>query len=95
MEQKTLISIVKMVTVAAVLLVSILLISLIYNLVMIPGQEKRNKALEAELANNEAYLEYLESRIQYSSSDIFIERYARAYLGLLAPGEVLFVGVEE
>ena len=91
MEQKSVRKIVIMAVAAAAALLAILLITLIYNLAGISSKKKNVRALQDNLADLNAVSRQLDSGIEYCSTDMFKERYAREYLNMLAPGEKLYV----
>lgn len=80
-----------MVTAAAVVFALILIISLIVNLAAIPGEKRKEAALQAELKTLTDRSKELDNEMAYHSSDAWIERYAREYLAMLSPGEEVFI----
>ena len=85
----------RILAVAATLLVVLLLVGLAVNLVNVGRLRSQRKALEAEHARNELIIERLEQDILHYSDLETIEKTAREELGMIGSGEAVYEGTED
>ena len=66
--------------------------SLIINLIKIGGLNKQARELETQKNAMLAQIEKNDEKIDYMSSDLYVDQFARENLGYIGAGEELFVG---
>ena len=96
-QQKTGLSTIKLriIAIAATLLVAVLLVCLVVNLVNVGKLNRQRKALQAESARNQAIIERLEEDVLHYTDLETIEKTAREELGMIGSDETLYEGIED
>lgn len=87
--------ILRIITVSAIIIISLLVIALIINIVKLSKVNAKKAKLEQELAQIERQIERNNDEIDCISSDAYIDRYAREYLNMQGKDEQAFTGKEE
>ena len=84
--------VIKIVTISTIIFIFLLAVSLIINLIKIGGLRRQVSSLEAQKAALNAEIERNEERLEYMSSDFYVDQFARENLGYIGENEELFVG---
>ncbi len=77
-------------TAAAVIILILALIALMYNIVSIANLSARQDMLEEKSAKLAEIIENNEDELEYRQTSEFIESYAREYLGMKYDGEEVY-----
>ena len=85
----------KIITVSAIIFITVLAIALIINLVKLSNVNNKKAALEKELTEIQRKIEQNNSEIDYITTDEYIDQYAREYLNMHGKDEQAFTGSED
>jgi len=88
-------AVLRVLAIAATVLVVVLLACLVVNLVNVGKLSARRRALEAEHAKNELLIERMEQDILHYTDLETIEKTAREELDMIASGETVYEGNED
>lgn len=86
------VKVIKIVTISTIIFIFLLAVSLIINLIKIGGLNKQARELETQKNAMLAQIEKNDEKIDYMSSDLYVDQFARENLGYIGAGEELFVG---
>ena len=86
------VKVIKIVTISTIIFIFLLAVSLIINLIKIGGLNKQARELETQKNAMLAQIEKNDEKIDYMSSDLYVDQFARENLGYIGVGEELFVG---
>ena len=86
------VKVIKIVTISIIIFIFLLAVSLIINLIKIGGLNKQARELETQKNAMLAQIEKNDEKIDYMSSDLYVDQFARENLGYIGAGEELFVG---
>ncbi len=86
------VKVIKIVTISTIIFIFLLAVSLIINLIKIGGLNKQARELETQKNAMLAQIEENDEKIDYMSSDLYVDQFARENLGYIGAGEELFVG---
>ena len=86
------VKVIKIVTISTIIFIFLLAVSLIINLIKIGGLNKQARELETQKNAMLAQIEKNDEKIDYMSSDLYVDQSARENLGYIGAGEELFVG---
>ena len=84
------VKIIKIITVASVIFIILMAISLIINVIKLSGLSRRKAELEGELAAINQAIEENNEALDFMSSDTYVDQYAREYLNLIGKDEKPF-----
>ncbi len=87
--------ILKIITVSAIIFITILAAALILNLIKLTNINSKKANLEKQLNEIQRQIEENESEIDYISTDEYIDQYAREYLNMQGKDEEAFTGVSK
>lgn len=90
MDPKQRVRTIQIITVSAVIVGILMVVSLILNLINFAEATKKQQDLAAQLAALKSQSADMNSEIIYKNSDSYIEQYAREHLGMVGEDEELF-----
>lgn len=85
-------SLIKTLTVSAIVFICVLLVALIINVVKLTCLNDRKAELAASIADVERQITENDDYIDYISTDDYIDQYAREYLNMTGKDEEAFTG---
>lgn len=84
----------RIITIASIIFIFILLVALVINIVRLSSINNRRDMLEAKLASIEAQINDTQDKINYVTTDEYIDQYAREYLNMQGKDDEAFTGKE-